>query len=104
LENDRFASVEVVFPYGTDGEKTLKELLALPGGYGRGEHSDLGRAVIMSGLTQAELHRFMSAYKSAGLPKPLWAALTPTSESWKLKDLLDELSAERQAMQNKRSQ
>jgi len=42
----------------------------------------------------------MTAYKYAGLPSQLWASLTPISETWPLKTLLDELSAEAEAFKN----
>jgi hypothetical protein len=59
-----------------------------------GEPADLPRAVIMSGFTQNEVHRIMSAYRQAGLPAQLWATLTPVSENWLLGDLLEELLKE----------
>jgi len=34
---------------------------------------------------------------------PLWATLTPTSESWAVQDLLKELAAEHEAMQQKKA-
>ncbi len=75
--------------------------MALTGGTGAGQDSTLPRAVIMAGITENELHILMAAHREAGLARPLWAALTPTSESWTLKALLDELDQERRAMENK---
>lgn len=77
---------------------TLGELMALPGGTGAGADSSLERAVIMAGITENELHILMAAHRETGLPRTLWAALTPTSESWALEALLDELADERRAM------
>jgi len=57
------------------------------------------RAVILSGVSEREIHAFMAAYKTLGLERPLWATLTPTSQDWPLADLLDELVAERAALQ-----
>jgi hypothetical protein len=34
---------------------------------------------------------------------PLWATLTPTSETWTVQDLLKELAAEHLAMQQRKS-
>jgi hypothetical protein len=59
-------------------------------------------AIIMAGITENELHLLMSSYRSAGLPNPLWATLTPTSEAWTLRQLLTELSAEREALESAR--
>jgi hypothetical protein len=55
-------------------------------------------ALIMAGITEAELHRLMEGYRQAGLPWPLWATLTPISETWTLRALLKELAAERAAL------
>lgn len=59
----------------------------------------LARAVILSGASEAELHRFMSAYRASGLARPLWATLTETSEQWTLGELLSALAAERKAIE-----
>ncbi|MBI5895900.1 MAG: DUF3783 domain-containing protein, partial [Desulfobacterales bacterium] len=40
----------------------------------------------------------MSGCRQAGMRQALWAALTPTSESWPLGQLLKELSTERAAL------
>lgn len=64
--------------------------------------SDMPRAVVMSGLTQNELHRLLTTYRKAGFASQLWASLTPVSEEWPLENLLNELQAEKKAMENKR--
>lgn len=38
-----------------------------------------------------ELHKIMSAYRYAELPRQLWATLTPVSENWTVAQLLEEL-------------
>ncbi len=58
----------------------------------------LALAELLSGLLEKELHAFMAAWKTLGLPSQLWACLTPTSETWTLKALLTELDHERQAL------
>ena len=80
----------------------ISDLLELEDNTGWGESSDLPRAIIMSGLTQNELHLLMSASRQAGRKPPLWATLTPTSETWTVQDLLKELAAEHQAMQQRK--
>jgi len=59
------------------------------------ETCGLAPAIIMSGLTEQELHYTMTTYKKTGLPRPLWATLTPTSQNWTVTALVDELNSER---------
>jgi hypothetical protein len=93
----------IVFADETCLEKTLKEILTLPDMSGMAQNSKTRRAVILSGITHEELHLIMDSYRNIGLPGQLWATLTPTSEGWTLKELLDELSAEREAFRKKQS-
>ena len=94
MDKAGFSDRPIIFPTTEHAGKTLKELLGLRTGSGMGEPADLPRAVIMSGFTQNEVHRIMSAYRQAGLPAQLWATLTPVSENWLLGDLLRELLKE----------
>ncbi len=80
----------------------ISEVLALEDNTGWKFGSELPRAVIMSGVTQNELHLLMSGSRQAGMKPPLWATLTPTSETWTVQDLLKELAAEHQAMQKRK--
>ena len=84
-----------------DGPRLLKALFE-EAETGDSEHSSLRRAVIMSGLTQTELHTLIGAHRESGLPTPLWASLTPISESWALKDLLETLAREAHTMKKRR--
>ncbi len=81
----------------------ISNALALEDNTGWGESSELPRAIIMCGLTQNELHLLMSGSRQAGMKPPLWATLTPTSGTWTVQDLLTELAAEHQAMQQRES-
>jgi len=56
----------------------------------------------MSGFTQKELHKLMTAYRQAELPSQLWATLTPISENWSIANLLEELAAEAEAIKKQR--
>jgi len=56
----------------------------------------------MSGLTQKELYRLMAIYRLSEFPAPLWASLTPISETWSVSHLLNELAAESEAMQRQK--
>ena len=75
------------------------ELVQLDDGAGSGASSELPRAIIMSGISQNELHMLMAGCRKSGMQQPLWATLTPTSETWPIQNLLKELAAEHRAMQ-----
>lgn len=98
LENNQLTPLPPVFAENADLEKSLGQIMALPDQYGLGKDSHIPRAVILSGITEAELHLMMKAYRGLGLPKPLWAVLTPVSENWTLNELLEELIAESKAL------
>lgn len=96
--------IPAVFAATSQGATRVGELLELPDGAGQGQESALPRAVILSGLTQKELHTVLQQYPAAGLPVPLWATLTDTSAGWPLSDLLKELAAEREFFQRQQQQ
>lgn len=98
LESNQLTPLPLVFAEDADLEKSLGQIMALPDQYGSGKDSQIPRAVILSGITEAELHLIMKAYRGLELPKPLWAVLTPVSESWTLDELLEELTAESKAL------
>jgi len=79
-------------------ELRLTDLLNLADGTGEGVSSLLPRAIIVSGITEKELHTLMNACRQTGMKAALWAAVTPTSETWTLEQLVTELEAERTAM------
>jgi hypothetical protein len=83
--------------------ETLSDLLTHPHRRGEGPESGLSRALVLSGLTQKELHTLMAAYRQSGLPAQLWAVLTPTTEGWPLRQLLAELAREADAMRKRRT-
>lgn len=94
--------LDAIYARSSDLEATLQDLLAQSASSGRGTPSQMPAAIIMAGITENELHLLMSSYRKAGLPNPLWATLTPTSEHWTLRQLLKELSAERAALEKER--
>ena len=79
----------------------IKDLLGLPDDTGAGSSSGLPRAVIVSGILEAQLHGLMAVCRQAGMKQGLWAVLTPTSETWTVHRLLGELSAEQAALQHR---
>ena len=87
-----------IYAASIDLEESLGDLMSRPANTGRGEPSQMPAAIIMAGITENELHQLMAGYRDAGLPSPLWATLTPTSERWPLRQLLTELSKEREAL------
>jgi len=89
-----------IYAASADLEETLSSLMSRPANSGRGEPSRMPAAVIMAGITEKELHQLIASYREAGLPNPLWATLTPTSENWSLRQLLTELSREREALKD----
>lgn len=92
--------VPLVWALENQQDARLSDLAGLPSGSGRGESSALPRAIIVAGITERQLQTLMAVCRQSGMKKALWATLTPISETWLLKDLLAELSAEREAMQN----
>ena len=91
--------VPIIWALESQANTRLSELAALPRNAGRGESSALARAVIVAGITERQLQTLMAVCRKTGMKQALWATLTPTSETWLLKDLLAELSAEREALQ-----
>jgi hypothetical protein len=82
-----------------DGDTVLAKLSQRPDKTNFGETANLPRTAIASGLTERDFHVLLDAYRHAQLPRPMWAALTPTSEQWSARALLTELLEERRAMQ-----
>jgi hypothetical protein len=97
-----FGDRPVIFVTDADPDKALKEVLTFQDRAGMGQPSDMPRTTIMCGFTQEEVHVIMQAYREAGLPKQLWATLTPTSENWTIRNLLKELLAESEAFRKKK--
>ena len=98
LEMAGLQNTPVVWAADHQVDSTLSDLYNLPPGSGRGVSSTLPRAIIVSGITEKQLHALMGVCRQTGMKQALWATLTPTSETWTLKNLLAELSAERQAL------
>jgi hypothetical protein len=101
LDTVLLTDVPVTFAAAADGGERLGDLLSRPDQSGRNADSGMARAIILSGVTENQLHRTMAAYRQAGLPRPLWATLTPFSENWTLSVLIAELEQERTAMEQK---
>jgi hypothetical protein len=96
------ADVPKIWVTAEQAQHTLADILALPDGSGAGISSTLARAVIVSGLTEAQLISLMNVSKKSGMQQALWACLTPISETWPLQQVLTELTREREAMQKQK--
>jgi hypothetical protein len=94
--------IAVVWANEENQKETLAALLSLSDGAGAGTGSALPRAIIVSGITENQLHGLMTICRKTGMQQSLWAALTPTSETWPLAQLLVELQAERKALSGRR--
>ena len=94
----------MVFAREEDADASLGDIVASEAGKGKGLSSGLSRAIIMSGLTEKELHLLLSTYRSQKLPPQLWATLTPVSEAWTLRALLEELAREAEAFKKRQQE
>ncbi|MFZ7126111.1 MAG: DUF3783 domain-containing protein [Desulfobacterales bacterium] len=104
LERLGFRNLPVVQPSAADQDRRVADILERSGSAGAEQTTaDLPLTVLMSGMSEKELHRLISAWKDSPLPRPLWATLTPTSAQWPLSRLLLELVAERKAMEVRRN-
>lgn len=79
-------------------EERLTTLIEFSENTGTGEDSMLPRAIVVSGITEKQLHNLMALCRKSGMKNALWAVLTPASETWTMKQLLAELQAERKAL------
>lgn len=62
-----------------------------------------GPALLFSSLPEATLNAALAALREAGAPVALKAVVTPTSRTWTLRALLEELSREHALMQGRSS-
>ncbi len=96
------SGIRVVFASARDLGTSVGDILTHENKAGFVGDTNMSRAVVMSGLTQKELHLLLAAYRKAGFASQIWATLTPISEEWPLENLLNELQAENKAMKNKK--
>jgi hypothetical protein len=102
LEIIGLSGLPLVWVTEDQADMQVGELVQLADGTGTDASSNLPRAIIMSGISQNELHMLMAGCRKSGMQQPLWATLTPTSETWPIQNLLKELAAEHRAMQKKK--
>ena len=104
LEMIGLSAIPLVWVTEDQAKTHVGELVQLENGTGTGASSALPRAIIMSGISQNELHTLMAGCRQSGMQQPLWATLTPNSETWPIQNLLKELAAEHRAMQKIKQQ
>ena len=102
LEMVGLAAVPKVWVATEQGSTPLADLLELPDGSGSEAASALPRAIIVAGITEAQLISLMTVCKKSGMQNPLWAVLTPVSEKWTVSQLLTELAREREALHKRK--
>lgn len=90
--------VPALFVGAEHAGETVGALFQMTGGAPEAQDSDLPRAIIVGGITEKELQQLMGGARASRMQPPLWAVLTPVSETWTLKALLGELAAERAAL------
>ena len=60
----------------------------------------LPRVIVLSGLTGTQVRVFLDRFSSTQLPRPIFAAVTPSNLSFTVRELLIELLKEHQAMKS----
>ncbi len=98
LKAQGFEGFPVVFVPKPEEGKTLKEIISSPHLSGYQSAPGDRKALILSGFTENELRRLLSAYRTEKTARPLMATLTPTSNTWTVQTLLTELGREAEAM------
>jgi hypothetical protein len=96
------SEIPKVWVTGHQADIHVGELITLRDNTGFGVSSELPRAIIMAGISQNEMHRLMTGCRQSKMKQTLWATLTPTSETWTIQSLLNELAAEHKAMQKRK--
>jgi len=102
LELIGLSEIPKVWVVEKQADLPLSELVELEDGTGWGVSSELPRAIIMAGITQNEMHHLMTGCRESKMKPTLWATLTPTSETWTIQSLLNELATEHRAMQKRK--
>lgn len=102
LKAMNLTDIPMVWVTNDKSDMVLGELIKLEDGTGEGISSNLPRAIIMSGIAEKQLHQLMAGCRQSGMKRPLYATLTPISETWTIQNLLTELAAEHKAMQKRK--
>lgn len=101
LRDSGLSDIELLVAGDTALKQTVRALFEQPVSRASQKGPALPRAAIMGGITEKELHTILNAYRQTGLPGQFWATLTPTSENWRLGELLSELQKENEALRKR---
>lgn len=101
LRDAGLSDIELLVAAGTALRQTVKALFEQPVSRAFQKRPAMPRAAIMGGITEKELHTILNAYRQNGLAGQFWATLTPTSENWRLGELLSELRKENEALRKR---
>ncbi len=102
LQAMSLTDIPLVWVTDDKADMLIDELVKLEDGTGEGISSNLSRAIIMAGIAEKELHQLMAGCRQSGMKRPLYATMTPISETWTIQNLLTELAAEHKAMQKRK--
>ncbi len=95
-----FPAPTIILPRQID--LTLEEILA--GHSGNADPQAFAeRLILFSNFQRSEISGFVAVYKSLGLPRPFFAAVTPHSIRWTLRKLLSDLAEERAEIEGKKN-
>ena len=102
FEAEGLTRFPLIFVAAEEEPRSLGDLLSLKHLTGLGQPAGSRKALILSGFTENELRRLLAAFRTQGVSRPLLATLTPTSETWTVRFLLEELAREAAAMEKMR--
>ncbi len=98
MDTNGLSNIPAIYIVTAFLDLSLFELARLPAESRAGEPAELPRCIVMSGFLEKELHALMDSYRASSLSRPHWASVTPTSETWSVKQLLIELLKESEAL------
>lgn len=88
--------VEPVIEVKSDSTyNTLQQLINGTGNVSKQALKYTAPAIVLNAVSSAELNQFVHNFKTLGLPRPLFAMVTPTSINWKFQDLIEDLLEEK---------
>ena len=102
LEYSKLPDIDLVWAGEAQADEKIGQIMELPNGTGADIDSTLPRAIVVAGISENDLHNLMNTCQASGMQPPLWAVLTPVSETWPLGELITELAAERDALAKKK--
>lgn len=87
--------VEVIEVKVNQTYNTLQQLINGAGNVSSQPVKHTAPAIVLNAVSNAELNQFVHNFRTLGLPRCLFAMVTPTSIHWKFHDLIKDLLEER---------